>query len=342
MQQQELPFPTELTASQDELEERYHPVRYVAPEDKSYHFVIGVPKSWKIAQSSDTPPDQDEPVRTMLMIHAEHDAEIEIFCALLEREMHPVDWVRIVLESRGHTILKERRLPTDYGDAGDLLTEIEDEKGTIISRLFVMKDHNRLFIMHGRSRMKTYPDDADHFLCAMLSMRMLNPTSLVSAEPLKELHISKPMSCRFRIPQKWERKAAPASEGGVSFQLQDIDEDTVISSIQVTTLLPDGADGPSELRDQYVTQLRERDFKIDVESQAEREPPDGFRSAILYRLSGMKNDAEVAGQCAVFEHEEGWLVIASFGIGAESHQELWSIHDRAFEIVLQTLSASAR
>lgn len=334
-------FPVELNASSAELEERYQPVRFVATSDAGYHFVTAVPRQWQVVRAETSPPDQNRPVQTLLLAQAQDgsESEIEIFSSLIEREMHPSDWAQVVLESRGHKILAQRRLPTDFGDAGDFLTETEDNRGTIVSRVFAIKDYNRLFIIHGRSRSQAYAADAVDYLCSIQATRLLQPTALICAEPLKEFHIAVPMLCQFRVPQKWERRPAPATAGGVSFQLHDIERERVTGAMQATTLPLQEADNPAALCDQYLDQLGGRGYAVGVRDTHEPAPPEGFQGAIVYRIAGTRNEAAMDGKCAVLSHGAGWFILASLGVGPETHRELWSIHDRAFAIALQTLAA---
>ena len=333
-------FPVELPAAQSVLQDWLISFSHTLAEDPRFHFRVVVTRDWKAIDLSPRIPSVEQPLATVGLLRRVNapEADLEVACAQLPREMDSADWLELYLERSKHEILTGRRMPTRSGDAADVLSRAAGENGFFIFRTLTIKDGPFIFLLQGRVAESVYNRVADEFLLAVQTFALANPTGEPYSEPMDTYEVTMPMPAQFLFPASWEFKEDPHPlPGGTTFSLLNRRGDQCMGQFTFAAIPAEAEADHHGVLKTYVGELHNNGVQVPAPKIEPQEHPESFEGLWGGACIAEKDGQPLDIRCCVARHPDGWLLFGLVGPNRGADAEANVINVRAFRLALETL-----
>ncbi len=339
-------FPVKSAYSQKDIENNFvNKINELTP-GSTYHFSLVISKSWQKEDIPQRIPTMDDPAAVIgLYRKAASSAEILITAYLTPREVHPTDYVKIILSANHSTVLKKREFPSDYGVVGDYLCETEAEGTKSITRTVGIKDGNRIFVISCSVDSGKYnKETADEFFIAVATFKLLHPSQDRYAEKMKTYYFGepKPVPIQFSFPASWlsETDPTPPPRGNAVFFLNK-NKDKTLGHISFCSVPPNAFPTAQDFFKFYCSRLKQNGLGI-TEKLLKKEPSSAYEQAYTVFTSGKMHGAACEISCVVIIEKGAMVLVALVSPSEKTDMGAWAINRRAFNILLETLKVGEK
>jgi len=265
-------------------------------------------------------------------------AEVDVWCALLPRELNPTDWLFRWLETQDYQLQDSRVIPSDYGQLGDCVaTKIIDEKQHTC-RLFTIKDKNRIFLFIGKTPTEHYKAHEETFLLALQTLTLLHPTKELYAEPFSEEQVNAPYQAILRFPKFWEKKVETAeSKDEMSWSFMNKEGGILLGQMNVV-LLSSALDlSSADLLNTWIDKLKANGLTVRGDAKTAKTIKAENKEIITWQGEASSEGKKVELQSNIIAHEKGLLMLNLITSPASDAYENWTVNRRAYEILYNTV-----
>ena len=339
-----LPFPTTLDLTPEQIEREYVNIEHSLAKDKTCHFKLTASHDWKVVDIDSHPPTPQLPLGTIGLLRRVNppEAEIEVIAADIPRELHPADWIEQHLRNFGQQLETMRRIPSAFGDVGDLLTTFRVGETNFVARSFALKDGSRIYALNCRVAHHDYQQIAQEFLMAMQSFELVSPTGEVFSEPMAKYPISAPIKGEFLFPASWTFQADPdLPPGGTSFSLLNLRQNELVGQFTYAAIEHDQERDHLGLIENYLEQLRHNEISIQTDDSSETKVLPGKMPRWDTVVYGRRHDVAIEVRATVVEDSNAWMFFATVGPTKEADAEAHAINCRAFQLALDSFQLNS-
>jgi hypothetical protein len=296
---------------------------------------MSVPGTWTWRPPAEV---SDAPGLLVSLVQGSPDkGEIRVTVDDVPRELSPAEWAMIELSKRGHALWAKREAHTPIGVVADLLTRAEGPDGGVIARTNMAKDGRRIFTITCQAPHDEYPTWASDFGIALATFRLLHPGPRPLAEQVLMVSYLYPAVIGFSHPVSWVATEEADTESECLVRLDDLEADRVVGSM---TMHARSETKPDRLVSRYFKRLAQAGVTVDtVPAGSPAPPPEYFTKASMVRATGRSAEGDVDVRGMVLEARFGALLLVVNGPTRERSALPWAIHQRAYEIALDTLFA---
>jgi len=333
---------TEPVSSKQFVESNYRKLLFKTGYAAEYQFSVMLPISWKAyPQATVKYPSEEMPVALIgKASNADSSslAEIDVWCALIPREINPSDWLYRWLETQEYDVQASRVIPTEYGQLGDCIAhkEIDGKKHTC--RLFTIKDKNRIFLLIGKTLSEHYKSHEETFLLAVQTFSLLNPVKEIYAEPFKEEEINSPYQTVIRFPSSWEKKVESIeSKDEMSLSLMNREGSTLLGQMNIVLLSYNLGLSFDALLDTWIGKLKANGLTVRGDIKSAKTIEQGNKKITSWQGEASSEGTPVELQSTIIEHEKGFLMLNLITSPATTAYENWAVNRRAYEILYNTV-----
>ena len=308
-------------------------------------FSLAVPQGWVYLPQEGQAPDPASPVQPLALFRPAGKgamgqvagAELVVWCALLVREIHAADWLRVWAASQHLDVLEMRELPSAQGQVGDMLAGSAGPAGPRkLHRMMALRNGPWLYLLDYRFQ----ADDPslilprqEPALVAARHFRPLTPAVNTFAEPMAEPILPGVVPVVFLLPTSWKITAAPDHPaGGSALILTATKGDGTPSGLMLVVRGGPGADAAA-LESVSIAKLVNNGYQIAAESR----PAPSIGTAMLTHRDAGRGGAPLtllAAQCRVGDAPVSLLLLSP---PPASSMEAWAINRRAFELAVASL-----
>jgi len=333
---------TQPVNSKQFIESNYQKLLFKTGYKVDYQFSMMLPISWKAYPETVTQyPSEEMPIGLVGKVSSGNPAslaEIDLWCALIPRELNPSDWLYRWLETQDYQVKDSRVVPSEYGQLGDCIAykTINDKQHTC--RLFTIKDKNRIFLFIGKTLSENYKEHEESFLLALQSLVLLNPTKELYAEPFKEEDINAPYQAVLRFPSLWDKKVETAeSKDEMSLSLINREGNTLLGQINIVLLSATLNLTYHDLIGTWIDKLKANGLTVRGNSKTAKSVNNGNKTITSWQGEASSEGVPVELQSNIIEHEKGFLMLNLITSPASYAYENWAINRRAYEILYNTV-----
>lgn len=333
---------TEPVSTKQFVESNYRKLLFKTGYATEYQFSIMLPTSWKAyPQTIAQYPSEEMPVGLIGKASSADSgslAEVDVWCALIPREMNPSDWLYRWLETQDYNIQASRVVPTEYGQLGDCIAHKEIDGKQHTCRLFTIKDKNRIFLLIEKTLSKDYKSHEETFLLAVQTFSLLNPTKEIYAEPFKEEEINAPYQVVIRFPRAWEKKVETIeSKDEMSLSLMNREGSTLLGQMNVVLLSANLGLSFNDLLDTWIGKLKANGLAVKGDINSAKTIENGNKKITSWQGEASSEGTPVELQSTIIEHEKGFLMLNLITSPASTSYETWAVNRRAYEILYNTI-----
>lgn len=331
---------TEPVSSPQRLDETYHILPLDEEFPKPLTFQITLLRTWRGQIVDENGPSPTKPMTTLFRaFDPDGTGEVLVHAALLPREVHGADWLRVHIREAGYQVLDWRELPSRKGRMGDALVAGNEETAGMGHRLTTIKDGRHLFLIDSRL---TSPDPVaqEPSLIAVINFNLLAPTGQDYAEPFRETDLAAAQPVRFLVSAMWhepEAGTSPPENGAIRKFLHRSDDTTLATMIAVAGVHE--THSTQQLEDTTISQLEAngmaRVSEPDILSNYTQ--PDGDLRILARVWAASRGGVGMSLFSAQIMLKGVPVVICMVTPSPETHLELWAIHRRAFDIAVNSL-----
>ena len=324
------------------IESNYQKLIFKTGYATEYQFSMMLPNSWKAYPKTVSQyPNEAMPIGLIAKASSadsESLAEIDLWCALIPRELNPSDWLHRWLETQDYQALDSRIIPTEYGQLGDCIAYKTINGKQHSCRLFTLKDKNRIFLFIGKTLSENYKAHEETFLLALQSLSLLNPTAELYAEPFKEEEINAPYQAIIRYPLSWEKKVeTPESKEEVSISFINREGSTLLGQINIVMLSANLDLLPSDLLDNWIGKIKANGLTVRGASKTAKSVKVENKTITSWQGEASSEGTPVELLSTIITHEKGFLMLNLITSPASYAYENWAINRRAYEILYSTV-----
>ena len=268
-------------------------------------------------------------------------AAIDLSAALLPREAHPADWLDIVIEHRGETVLARREFDAPAGRLPDLLTRGGPAGDAAISRMTAIKDADRLILLRTRAPASEYASIATECLITHASLRLLDAQRQPFAQPMHVFGGLDP-AFRFAYPQSWsiDRKITRFLPGRATVRLDHFWEGVPVGRLDLDVRRFDDSLTPAALIEPFTTGLAARGVVFESAPLAVERPTRWVQTVRGFCAAATLGADALECRVAVLEHPVAMALIGCTGPARTMLSQAWAWNRRAFEIVRDSLQVA--
>jgi len=335
-----IPFPLKVNLKVEEIQSLFSICKDIRNHNKQFHYQIFISNSWSLDNTEDYTLNQElKPTMSYQLGRFQHPdkiSEIIISVILLTHEVNPSDYYKLVFKNTAEIILTERIIDTPLGSMSDLLT-ISSKDIEYISRTFMIKDANRLFIIKGRAQRKAYNELAEYFLFSLSSFQLIHYEGTL-VEKLEQFTCKKPIDCMFLYPSSWKMNQMLSDDSQQNiFELFNENDHNASGKIHLNIFPPLKNMTPQMIVIQYVKMLNANGFSVNGAPLQPTELAKQFNNTVLAALTGSVNSKHMEFPVYILEHDKACLLLGLITPAFKSSPEWWAINKRAFEIVRDSL-----
>ncbi|WP_029013076.1 hypothetical protein [Niveispirillum irakense] len=308
-------------------------------------FTLAVPQGWVYLPQGGQAPDQTTPVQPLALFRPAVEgamgqaagAELVVWCALLVREIHAADWLRVWAASQHLDVLEMREVPSAQGQVGDMLAGSATSNGPRkLHRMMALRNGPWLYLLDYRFQAgdpTLVQARQEPALLAVRHFRPLVPAHNLDAEPMGEPVLAGVAPVIFRLPTSWRVVASPDyPAGGSALILTAARGDGAPSGLMLAVRGAPGADAAA-LENISIAKLVNNGYEIAAESRPA--PPIGIATVT-------QRDAGRQGAALTLLAARGQIDAAPFSLillspPPDASLEAWAINRRAFEIAVTSL-----
>lgn len=255
-------------------------------------------------------------------------ATIDVSAALLTREVHPANWLNVLLSRRGHHVLSRRIFETPVGLLPDTLTQSEYRGAARMHRTTALKDADRVFVIQASALEPEYTQLASEFLVALASFRLRRPERRPFAEPMLpfEWRLG---PFRFARPASWQPRISPPQRGHQHILLAQTQAGQPAGQIGVHFAHRD-AGSRAWLVERALSPFAERGIVLETGPIRRVRPGIRVWETDVEQTAG---ETTAAIRCVLLENLSHRACICLLGPARCVHEATWSVNRRAFELV---------
>lgn len=339
---QTLPFPVKSPLLEPQIEQYFYEGRDVRCSDEAYHFAVWLPREWQLVDDIPVqPPSREAPsLLASFRPTAGPEATLTITAVPLAREMAPADWLDLFLEAAGEVVVARRTIDMPGGAVADVLTRCASEREAVISRWLVLKDYNRLFLLHAHCKEEQYRSHALGFFMMLTSFRLLHPVGWPYAEDLRSFSRRLPGDFCLFYPASWTIQRDPATgEQALEVHILNQGGEAVQGDMSVIVLPRAAESHPQRLVDLFVDHVRQKGERLSPVLLAPAEPVGGFLETWQGQACAAETGMEL--RVTVGRRPEAWFLVALLGPARAAQGAVWAVNKRAYDLLLDLFHTSS-
>jgi hypothetical protein len=315
-------------------------VTFASQKSRLLDFSFTIPDSWTFKSYSDAVPSVDGGVERLIAAKNSSDnVTINVFCATLQREINPVDWLDIWLKQGGFIIDNASSVRTSYGILANVSCTKMHGDVAHFHRIATVKDGNRLFLIEANCPVQSGRESSlvdTVFRKAIGGFSLLNPTKLKFSEEFRECRIGKNFVCQFIIPISWSiEQGGDRPENGEAIIINNGPTPSIMGTI--IAVIQDGSEQSEFLENTTLGKLAANDFSI-ISTGKTYQPVENEKIAILSTIHKARRgtvDIDIISSRA--ESRYGSFCAMLVTPSREANITAWAINRRAFEVFLDSL-----
>lgn len=323
--------------SRDQLSNSLGMVQSRLGAGPEFDFRMRVPQGWEASFFPEAAPAPAGPPALLMQASpaAGRDVEITVWCALLAREINPVDWLEAWIGLSGHVIADFRNFSSSYGVLGDALTHAEDRDTPGIRRILTVKDGNRLFLVEAAARRDEPPLVElmqNVFLACASTFELLAPSKARFAEPFEELALGGGAPLAMLVPARWQRLAQDETPPeGAALVLDNGGNGTIVIASQP------GPDGSADLEEVLVAKLRATGLDVKAFDKTRIVVPNATMSVLARSTRAELQGSEMIVMTARCETPRLSAAVILVSPSEDQGHQVMAVNRRAFEVLLDSL-----
>lgn len=329
---------TQIRSTDEELAEHYYEASFQEDLEASYQFKVALPKTWTRKTLTVNYPNQDGSIELLARVLSEgNHSSLSVWCTLLPREVNPSDWLLLWVKTQDYQLIDARKLPTQYGTVGDCIASKVIDGEAYISRLFAIKDGNRLFLLNQSTPQDSYKDHEEAFLVGVQTFSLLTPTKELYAEPFTQEQIKKPYPITYRKPESWSKFVEhEESNDELSISFTNQLSDQIMGKINLIMIAAVHELSTQELLSAWFKKLRLNGYKIISDMDNLQTHQYDGKEVISWAGHANADESLVSLNTTIIYHKRGTLMINLISPPPSSNHEAWAINYRYYEILLKT------
>jgi hypothetical protein len=308
--------------------------------EAAWHHRIALPAGYSMEPETFAVPGSEAPTSLGRFRRDDPPAEIEVFGALLGREVDPADWLDASPLVAGARVDSRRVEPAATGARGSVVAALGDGR---IARLYAAKWGARLLALRCATDADHYPGLAEELLVTLRSLEPVLAEGGRFAEPMRVESGDAPVPWKTSIPASWKVEPGGGDEDVASFQATNLarpgapDEEPV-GKLAFAVFARGALKRPREVASFYLEALADGGLRVlgdAFEEEPAREPFD--HSWLL--VSPATRSASLPGEvrCRVMRHDRVWVLAGALSPRAEDDRAAWMQDKRALDVVTQSL-----
>ena len=334
-----LPHPTTPRDPPEVLAASFVPIVRGGPE-APWHHRVALRAGYSMKPDPLAVPASESPTSLGRFRREDPSTEIEIFGAVLGREVDPADWLDASPLVAGARVVSRHVEPAAAGARGSVVAALGDGR---VARLFAAKWGARVLALRCVTRADDYPALAEELLVTLRSLEPVDPGGGRFAEPMHTETASAPLSWKTSIPASWKVEPGGGDEDVASFQATNLalrgdPEEEPVGKLAFAVFARGALKRPREVASFYLDALAEGGLRVQSDAFEEEPAEDPFEHAWLL-TSPVARSQCLPGEvrCRVMRHERVWVLAGLLSPRAEDDRAAWMQDKRALDVVTQTL-----
>lgn len=215
-----LPHPITISATPEEIKDRFIRVAVDTCPDPKWHYRIAIPAATKMRPSvGRTAPTPQTPMESLGLFYREDiPVDLEVIGVLLGREIDPAHWLEMFLDFNGLSVASMKHLPLAGGLVGDAVCEWKVQGRPFAGRFVALKFGPRLYVVCCRAARDTYASIAEEFFISLTQFGAIDQTLGLCAEPVLKVGAPVPFPWQIYVPQSWQVTEDELGGGQAGFQ----------------------------------------------------------------------------------------------------------------------------